>query len=282
MTRTMEHPYRELPMEGPYEAQLGHALITMVDPHPGEERIYNRWYEDDHYISGAMALPWMFAGRRWVATRDLQLMRYPQDSAVAQPVTKGCYISLYWVTAGRMRDHLDWTMATVRRLIADKRLANHLKVIEQVYTSFQDHAGSVYRDNQGPRDIHALYYPYQGLVVEVVDAPNAPARATLERWLLEEHLPAAIRKTPAAICIVFRPQAFADNALPSLRKLDPSCGGRRLTVLWFLEADPRSCWTDVFASQGEAVARGGHGRVELVAPFIPTLPGTDTYVDQLR
>jgi len=26
----------------------------------------------------------------------------------------------------------------------------------------------------------------------------------------------------------------------------------------------------------------GHGRVELVAPFIPTLPGTDTYVDQLR
>ncbi len=24
------------------------------------------------------------------------------------------------------------------------------------------------------------------------------------------------------------------------------------------------------------------GRVELVAPFIPTLPGTDTYVDQLR
>ena len=89
----MEHPYRELPMEGPYEARLGHALITMVDPRPGEERIYNRWYEDDHYIAGAMAMPWMFAGRRWVATRDLQLLRYPQDSALARPVTKGCICS---------------------------------------------------------------------------------------------------------------------------------------------------------------------------------------------
>jgi hypothetical protein len=25
----MEHPYRELPNEGPYEARLGHALITV-------------------------------------------------------------------------------------------------------------------------------------------------------------------------------------------------------------------------------------------------------------
>ncbi|MFF4095115.1 hypothetical protein ACFYYY_14960 [Streptomyces sp. NPDC001834] len=31
-----------------------------------------------------------------------------------------------------------------------------------------------------------------------------------------------------------------------------------------------------------AVAETGIGRVELVAPFIPTVPGTDAYVDQLR
>jgi hypothetical protein len=53
-------------------------------------------------------------------------------------------------------------------------------------------------------------------------------------------------------------------------------------VLWFLEADPRSCWSGLCTGQGEAVARGGHGRVEFMAPFIPTLHGTDTYVDQLR
>src|SRR5271170_2162082 len=127
----------------------------------------------DHFIAGAMAMPWMFAGRRWVATRDLQLMCYPQDSALANPVTKGCYVSIYWITRGRLRDHVDWTMATNRRLAGDKRLGNNLHVVQHVYTSFQDHAGSVYRDYEGPRDFHALYYPYQGLVLEVIDAPDA-------------------------------------------------------------------------------------------------------------
>lgn len=35
-------------------------------------------------------MPWMYAGRRWVATRELQLLRYPEKSAFAQPVTAGC------------------------------------------------------------------------------------------------------------------------------------------------------------------------------------------------
>jgi hypothetical protein len=278
----MEYPYRELPSVGPYEARLGHALITMVEPHPGEERVYNRWYEDDHFIAGAMAMPWMFAGRRWVATRELQLMRYPQDSALAQPVTKGCYISIYWVTHGRMQEHLEWTTATNQRLIRDKRLANHLHRIEQVYTSFQDHAGTVYRDQQGPRDIHALNYPYQGLVIEAFDAPDPAGRDALEQWLLREHLAVVIRNSPAAICTVFRPQPFPEGALSFVRKSDPSREGRRLTVLWFLETDPRSCWNDHFVGEGEAVARAKLGRVELMAPFIPTLHGTDAYVDQLR
>ena len=43
----------------------------------------------------------------------------------------------------------------------------------------------------------------------------------------------------------------------------------RLTLLWFLEADPRECWEDRFTGLDEAVAESGSGRVELVAPFIP-------------
>ncbi|MDT0470400.1 hypothetical protein RM764_47190, partial [Streptomyces sp. DSM 41699] len=62
--------YAELAAVGPYGVRPGHALITMVEPHPGHEYAYNRWYEDDHYYAGAMAMPWMSAGRRWVATKD--------------------------------------------------------------------------------------------------------------------------------------------------------------------------------------------------------------------
>ncbi|MBR7674650.1 hypothetical protein KDA82_16810, partial [Streptomyces daliensis] len=56
----------------------------------------------------------------------------------------------------------------------------------------------------------------------------------------------------------------------------------RLTLLWFLEQDPRECWEAWFTGLDEAVAGSGLGRVELVAPFLPTVPGTDTYVDELR
>src|SRR5215207_7256742 len=105
--QTSPSSYSILPTEGPDEVVIGSALITMVEPHVGQERAYNRWYEDDHFYAGAMAMPWMFAGRRWVATRDLQLLRYPDRSAVADPVTAGCYLTTYWITAGRYAEHLD-------------------------------------------------------------------------------------------------------------------------------------------------------------------------------
>lgn len=58
--------------------------------------------------------------------------------------------------------------------------------------------------------------------------------------------------------------------------------GTRLTLLWFLQADPRECWATFLTGLDTAVGESGLGRVELVAPFVPTVPGTDRYVDRLR
>jgi len=55
-----------------------------------------------------------------------------------------------------------------------------------------------------------------------------------------------------------------------------------VTLLWFTEVDPREIWAESFAGGGQDVAASGMGRVELAAPFIPTIPGTETYVDELR
>ncbi|AJC57771.1 hypothetical protein GZL_05194 [Streptomyces sp. 769] len=60
--------YAALPTTGPYGVRPGHALITMVEPHPGHEHADNRWYEGDHFIAGAMAMPRIFAGPRCPAT----------------------------------------------------------------------------------------------------------------------------------------------------------------------------------------------------------------------
>ncbi|MGI5353077.1 hypothetical protein ACQEU8_33585 [Streptomyces sp. CA-250714] len=270
--------YAELASVGPYGVRPGHALITMVEPHPGHEYAYNRWYEDDHYIAGAMAMPWIYAGRRWVATRDLQLLRYPAESAVAQPVTTGCYLSTYWITEGRYGEHMRWTVAINKRLNRDGRVYRDRT---HVFTSFQDHQTTVYRDGAaGPRDHHALDHPYQGLVLQVVDAAGPGERAELLEWLRARHLPSRLKDSPAAMVTVFRPTPLPVDRMSYVKQVEGT--GTRLTLLWFLQEDPRESWEACFTGLDEAVADSGLGRTELVAPFIPTIPGTDTYVDQLR
>jgi len=271
---THSETYAELAAVGPYGVRPGHALITMVEPHPGHEYAYNRWYEDDHFIAGAMAMPWMYAGRRWVATRDLQLLRVPEKSAVAQPVTAGCYLSTYWVTDGRYDDHMKWTVAINKRLNRDARVYRDRT---HVFTAFQDHESTVYRDGAaGPRDFHALDHPYAGLVLEVIDAESPERRPELLEWLISRHLPERLPGSPTAMVTIFRPTPLPGDRMTYVKQVEGV--DTRVTLLWFLERDPRECWDPYFTDLEEPVT----GRRELLAPFIPTVPGTDTYVDQLR
>ncbi|MFD9210996.1 hypothetical protein ACFVZM_32505 [Streptomyces sioyaensis] len=270
--------YARLAGTGPYGVRPGHALITMVEPHAGQERAYNRWYEDDHFIAGAMAMPWMYAGRRWVATRDLQLLRYPAESAVARPVTSGCYISTYWVTEGRYSEHLKWSVGINQRLHRDGRV-HHDRT--HVFTAFHGHLATVYRDgSDGPRDFHALNYPYDGLVVEVIDTVGPVQRAKLLEWLCARHLGARLSGSPAAMVLVFRPHPLPADRMSYVEQV--AGVDTRLTLLWFLEQDPRMCWDEHFTGLDSLVAEHGLGSVEFVAPFIPTVPGTDRYVEELR
>ncbi|MFF0450237.1 hypothetical protein ACFYT4_28265 [Streptomyces sp. NPDC004609] len=275
---TRSEVYAELAAVGPYGVRPGHALITMVEPHPGHEYAYNRWYEDDHYYAGAMAMPWMYAGRRWVATRELQRLRYPEKSAVAQPVSAGCYLSTYWITDGRYADHMKWTVGINKRLNRDSRVYHDRT---HVFTAFQDHVATVYRDGAaGPRDYHALDHPYAGLVLEVIDADGPGQRAELLEWLRTRHLPQRLPGSGAAMVTVFRPTPLPGDRMTYVKQVEGV--DTRLTLLWFLEEDPGERWEARFAGLDEEVAESGLGRVELVAPFIPTVPGTDRYVDRLR
>jgi hypothetical protein len=213
-----------------------------------------------------------------VATRDLQLLRYPEKSAIAQPVTAGCYLSTYWITDGRYDDHMRWTVAINKRLNRDARVYQDRT---HVFTAFQDHEATVYRDGAaGPRDVHALDHPYAGLVVEVIDAESAEQRGELLEWLRSRHLPKRVAGSPAAMVTVFRPTPLPGDRMTYVKQVEGV--DTRLTLLWFLQADPRECWEAYFGDLDAPVREAGLGRVELVAPFVPTVPGTDTYVDRLR
>ena len=69
---------------GDYPVKVGSMLLTLVEPSPGFERAYNRWYERDHYYAGCLVGPWLFAGSRWVAPRRLKDRRWPAESVIAR------------------------------------------------------------------------------------------------------------------------------------------------------------------------------------------------------
>jgi hypothetical protein len=55
----------------------------------------------------------------------------------------------------------------------------------------------------------------------------------------------------------------------------------RFLHLYFVDADVLDVWDDRFAPIGKELEASGLGRVLFASPFLPTVPGTDTYADQL-
>jgi hypothetical protein len=271
--------YTDLPQVGEYDVEIGAALISLVEPHPGTELAYNRWYEDDHFYSGALFMPWMFAGGRFVATRDLQLLRYPEPSAICQPLDAGCYLHLYWITRGRAEDHIRWSTSTNRRLRTDDRI--HLDRTH-VYTAFQDYLGGVRRSDEEAADVHALDHGYPAVVLEVVDAHEGTSREDLDAWLVEDYLPWVQRgrHSPVAQTTRFTPQPLPPDKMPDVA--DVPGIERRVTLVHFLTEDPRIHWMTRFARHGDRVAEGGLGSLQLCAPFVAASHGTNRYVDELR
>lgn len=98
--------------------------------------------------------------------------------------------------------------------------------------------------------------------------------------LRDRHLPRRLAGSPSAMVTVFRPTPLPLERMSYVKQVEGV--GTRLTLLWFLQRDPREVWEEHFTGPDAEVACTGLGRVELVAPFVPPVPGTDTCVDELR
>ena len=146
-----------------------------------------------------------------------------------------------------------------------------------MFTAFQDYLGATYRDDDVPRDVHTLIQPYEGLVVELVDAAGED-RAALDDWLTREHLPRVVGGD-VAVTLRFAPRPLPVDRLAHVRELEGAAGV--ITLLHFLESDPRECWDDRFASSADTIAAGGLGSLAMQAAFIPTRHGTNAYTDEL-
>ena len=275
--------YRRLPTVGNHAPRLGGALITWVEPMPEHVIGYNRWYEDDHMITGAMVMPWMFSCRRYVAPRSIQHLRAPAGSRVAVPLEAGKYIGLYWVNEGRIEDHQEWSLGANYRLHAEGRGSyrgvghDPLEERRHVFTAFHDYLGATYRDDNVPRDVHTLVQPYLGLVVELIESTTGDRQA-LDDWLTSDYLPNVVGG-PLAVTLRFAPRQLPGDKLAHVRELDGV--ERIITVLHFLEADPQECWEARFSENGQRLQAAGVGTLAVRAAFIPTQHGTNAYTDEL-
>lgn len=276
-------PYVEVAMHLPNEVVIGGALITMVEPHRGSEHAYNRWYEDDHFYSGAMQGPWHFAGRRFVSPKRLRALRTPVVDGAVTPPDAGCYLSLYWITKGHEADSERWSYEAM-----DKALMPYARGFTNrthVYTAFHRYRFARVRD-EGPMKPHlALDAGFAGVVLEVIDAPSEDRLGDLERWLEEVHLASVLPGSPFGLAIVFAPVPFSQGLIdqPGTEPVKPPEGvGRRLCLLWFVDADPYRVAEEGFVERHRALEISGLGTLKFSGTFLPTKVGTDAYVDELR
>lgn len=250
------------------EVRLGTMLFTLVEPHAGHEVAYNRWYERDHFYAGCMVGPWLFAGRRFVATRALKDLRFGHDPDLFGGVGLGSYVAIYWILEGRHEDHVDWALRQVQWLHANGRMFGerdhiHTLLYRLAFTAAAGGADAV------PAEL-ALDHPFGGVTATVVQPADGVTPSELGSYLERTFAP--------ELELGFTPIPLPADAPVSQQGHDRlhDC----LLHLSFTTASPDARWAEQHATAARLRA-DGIGEVLWTAPFVPTIPGTDTYTDQL-
>jgi hypothetical protein len=279
----MSYPREHYPLEpggvDDYPVKVGSMLLTLVDPHKGYESAYNRWYERDHFYAGCMVGPWQLAGSRWVATRELKDLRWG-TTVVADPIDAGSYVAIYWVEAGHHREWDEWALPQVQRLYAEGRgfaERNH------VHTATFDHVGAAYRDADPVPVELALDHHFDAIVAVWLDGRDGLDAAGLHQRLVDRGaLGELFDGSSIEIASSWTPRPEFRNSRTSAPMALGSPGGQenRLCQVFFVGGDVRDS-LERFRRYTDSIATDGIADTALVAPFLRTVIGTDTYLDQI-
>ena len=262
-----------------YPVKLGRMLFTMVDPAKGQEVAYNRWYERDHFYAGCMIGPYLFAGKRWVATRAMKDLRFPAKSPMADPVDAGSYLSIYWTLKEFEKEHFSWARKQVVWLYQNGRGFGERT---HAHTALYDLATCAYQDDDGVPVELALDHPYRGLAVITVEPSGATAAelaSALSSGPARELLGAEGVDSVASFVLYLDP-VVAGGFTPPMSMGADGGSKERVLQLAFLNKEPEAVW-DRVRSYADAISRSGLGEVTFAAPFLPTVVGTDRYTDEL-
>ncbi len=135
------------------------------------------------------------------------------------------------------------------------------------------------RDADGVPAELTLDHRFAGMVSVHLEPAPGTTGAELSAWVRGKYLPGAVEGSPVAVVLGFSPLpllADAPGDVPRDEKVDD-----RVLLLCFVDEDPTGSFDEVFAPLGQAVESAGVGTVLWASAFVGTVPGTDTYTDQL-
>jgi hypothetical protein len=165
---------------------IGTAIVSYIEPHPGHAVEFNRWYERDHFPATVKAGPGVFAGGRFVATRECKELRPPAGRLLGDP-GRGSYLGLAWVLPEKQAEWDAWVAREMETIAREDRLFAHR---DHVHTAVYRAEG----DAAAPGAVVALDRGHAGLIAVADDkrlaVPSGPVDALvilrLERTILSE------------------------------------------------------------------------------------------------
>jgi hypothetical protein len=238
--------------------EIGTAVVAYVEPHAGHAVEFNRWYERDHFPAAVMAGPGAFAGARFVATRACKALRV--GTRFGDPA-RGSHLALAWLLPGAQAAWDAWVPGAVEALAAEGRMFPHR---DHVHTAVYRHHDEVRAGADAPPAAQALDHPFPAVVVVAVGPGDA---AALTRDLVGPAVPVAVVLAPerlVASVLDGAADAFDDHRL----------------VVGFASGDVLAAWPDAVAPVLRRCRDRG-GTLGFASPFLRTVPGTDTYADDL-
>jgi hypothetical protein len=259
------------------EIKLGTVLFSLAEPKAGHEREYNRWYERDHFFAGCMVGANYFSGRRWVATKSLKALRFPAETPITRDIALGSFLHTYWILDGTYPETLRWSVDQVQQLFRQKRMEPPR---ENICSGYYRYDWGVFADADGVPPELALEHPYRGLGTLMIDKAPGTSQSALEESL-KTNLAGVLGGSSAAMALCLRPQPLPDDAPGNVPRPDPAELANRWLLLVFLENEPLPVWPGLAQDFDRAMTGSGLGRVIHAASFIPTVPGTDRYVDEI-
>jgi hypothetical protein len=257
--------------------RIGTMLYTLVEPHRGHQVAYNRWYERDHFYAGCQIGAYNFSGARFVSTAPLKALRYPKgDEALVSDPNIGSYLGLYFVLDGHHDEWNRWAVDQVNVLHGAGRMFMER---DHIHTGLYHFEWEHRREEDGVPAELALDHRFPGMVSVFVEAATGTTPEQVSGWYRDEYLPSVLPGSPVATVLAFSPLPLLADAPGDVPRDDSA--DQRLLLLFFIDETPVEAWDAIFAAQADAVADSGLGRVLWASPFIGTVPGTDTYTDQL-